>query len=105
MRILFLSAALPMAWGSEARAFRFLEYLAKGHEVDLVSFHTWPGTRPPRDVQPALLADLRARCREVALMARPGLEVWRNSLCNTISEEPFQVASFRSEPTRRAVGE
>lgn len=105
MRILFLSAALPMVWGTEVRAFRFLEYLAKGHDLDLVSFRAWPGARPPGVVQRALLADLRARCREVALVARPGLEVWRNSLCNAISEEPFQVAFSCSEPMRRAVGE
>ena len=105
MRILFLSAALPMVWGSEIRAFRFLEYLAKAHEVDLVSFHSWPGPRPPRGVQPALLADLRARCREVALVALPGPEVWSNCLRNTISEEPFQVASCRSASMRQVVGE
>src|SRR6266849_4628403 len=105
MRILFLSAALPMAWGSEVRAFRFLEYLAKGHEVDLVSFHAWPGSAPPCEVQPALLADLRARCRQVALVPRSGLEVWRNCLCNAISEEPFQVAASRSEQMSRLAAE
>src|SRR6266852_5551241 len=89
MRILFLSAVLPMTWGAEVRAFRFLEYLAKGHEVDLISFHAWPGARPPRAAQAALVADLRARCRDVTLLPLPGLGAWSNCLCNSISEEPF----------------
>lgn len=105
MRILFLSAVLPMAWGSEVRAFRFLEYLSRGHEVDLVSFLAWPGTRPPRAVQPALLADLKARCRDVTLVPLPAHEKWGNCLCNAISEEPFQVAYFRSERMRQAARE
>jgi glycosyltransferase involved in cell wall biosynthesis len=105
MRILFLSAALPMAWGSEVRAFRFLEYLARGHQVDLVSFHAWPGARPPRSVQPALLADLKARCRDVTLVPLSGTGGWGNCLCNAISEEPFQVAFHRSERMRRVVQE
>src|SRR5690242_4981771 len=65
MRILMLSAALPMAWGSDVRAFHFLEYLTRGHAVDLIAFHVWPGSRPPCAVQPALLADMRARCGSV----------------------------------------
>lgn len=105
MRILFLSAALPMAWGSEGRAFRFLDYLTRGRDIDLVSFHAWPGYRPPRQARPALLADLEARCRRVTLvpLARPG--AWSNCICNAISEEPFQVAYHRSEAMRRAVQE
>jgi glycosyltransferase involved in cell wall biosynthesis len=105
MRILFLSAALPMAWGSEVRAFRFLEYLARGHDVDMVSFHRWPGTRPPRSVQPALLADLKARCRDVLLVPLKAPGAWGNCLCNAISEEPFQVALHRSDAMRRAITE
>ena len=105
MRILFLSAVLPMTWGSEVRAFRFLEYLTKGHEVDLISFQAWPGPCPPRDAQSALLADLKARCRDVTRVPLPGVTAWGNCLCNSISEEPFLVAYFRSEPMRSLIRE
>jgi polysaccharide biosynthesis protein PslH len=105
MRILFLSAALPMAWGSEGRAFRFLEYLTRGRAVDLVSFHAWPGCSPPRAARPALMAELEARCRRVTLVPLSRSGAWGNCLCNAISEEPYQVAYHRSEAMRRAVHE
>jgi polysaccharide biosynthesis protein PslH len=105
MRILFLSAALPMAWGSEARAFRFLDYLTRGRDVDLVSFDAWPGCSPSRAARPALLADLEARCRRVTVVPLSRAGAWCNCICNAISEEPFQVAYHRSEAMRRAVQE
>ncbi len=105
MQILFLSAALPMAWGSEARAFRFLEYLTRAHTVDLVSFDAWPGSPPPRPAQPGLLAQLAGRCRRVRRVPLPALPAWANCLCNAISEEPFQVAYHRSEGMRQALRE
>jgi glycosyltransferase involved in cell wall biosynthesis len=105
MRILFLSAALPMAWGSEGRAFRFLKYLSRGRDLDLVSFHAWPGCNPPREVQPALIADLEARCRRVSLVPLSRPSALGNCICNAISEEPFQVAYHRSEAMRQTVRE
>jgi glycosyltransferase involved in cell wall biosynthesis len=105
MRILFLSGVLPMAWGSEVRAFRFLEYLTKRHDVDLASFQAWPGRVPPDGAQPELLAALRARCRGLTMVPLPGAEAWRNCLCNAIGEEPFQVAYYRSAQMRRFVQE
>jgi glycosyltransferase involved in cell wall biosynthesis len=94
-----------MTWGTEVRAFRFLEYLTKGHEVDLLSFQAWPGPCPPRVAQEALLADLRARCRDVTVVPLPGLAAWGNCLCNSISEEPFLVAYYRSDAMRSMIDE
>ena len=77
----------------------------KGHEVDLVSFQAWPGPCPPRDAQPALLADLSARCREVTRGTAAGSGRLGNCLCNSISEEPFLVAYFRSQSMRTLIQE
>lgn len=91
MKILFLSSRLPFPpiKGDKLRAYYFLKYLSKKHNIDLLSF-----IERKEDIK--YTDEVLKYCDSVETVLLPKYKSYLNMIFNLFSNLPFQVAYYYS---------
>src|SRR5262249_31954938 len=89
MRLLFVAPYIPLA--TKPRPFRFLQHLARTHEVHLVAFEVAPDARY---AERSDFQELRNLCASMTLLPLPRWQRYRNVLGSIPTATPARVAYY-----------
>src|SRR5262249_30945020 len=87
----FVTPYIPLV--TKPRPFRFLQHLARTHEVHLVAFEVAP---EPRYAERSDFQELRRLCASLTLLPLPRWQRYRNVLGSIPSTTPARVAYYGS---------